>query len=618
MRRNTSIHYATAVTQYERHPNGQQWANPEFCLASHGNVGCSIANVQHIDHENYPFGEYGSTQTVDGLVDDYKWQPDDKSTLSHYHGDANEHHRKPHSLRFSGFTIDDVGITSNCIVTNLYIHIEYTDDTVQHYGPALQPYKMNGSNWLIKVYKAGNIPGGILVGRKRFDGVSTTSPYVSVETIPMMRDQSWGTNTYGHDIMSNYLHQGQRNKPAESTWYDNNDISEINVLSNTKHSSIGYTRQEYYEHTERILHQATPLTIADVNDPGFHIDLWYGKFFNFSGVVKIKSIGISVEYIQPFMTSANLYPIGSGGGRPKTIYRGDRQSQGWVNPHFSSSLDTKDLYPDDYCYINLYSKYLGQNYKPFTSFDSDILLGRLPAIANLDDTVEISDMILNFRVRNLHDDIPVLWFGGNDLSLNRRLANYLGIKYTYYLYDGYPTDSEGSSSYGTPVWKNSLQLFEPGMKRDYNLSGQDWLYVNGGWNNYCRDFYGSDFYYPNYSTFRDYFNWHNRHYPIRRYDSNYTVESMNSSYYPGMVYDPFWIEKALKAGELFIGLSVTTNFRSAPYYQSLKYYWNHLRWRHKLKGFGVRVKYSYVVSGPPLPTGVSGPTPNYSLLVRHT
>ena len=610
MRKDSTVHYATAVTQYERITNGQAWANPEYALAAYGNTGCSIANVYHVEETTisqlnpyaYPFGQYTPT-TYDGIpINDYKWQANPEGGMPQIKFDIHDHKRQPHSLRFSGFTIDDVGITDSCIVTNLYVHVEYTDNTIQHNFQTLQLNKVNGSNWLITVYKANKSR----IGRKRFDGISTTSPYVSIERIPMMRDQSWATNTWGYDLAGNFQFQKQKSGVREQAWYVDRDDDEIRNY-----------RQEYFEDNSKIPPIQTPVTIADINDPGFFIDIWYGKFYNISGVIKIKSVGISVEYIKPFNTLSTLYPIASGSHRPKSIVKPDRASIAWVNADKAMSLDTTDLQADNFATINLYNRYLGNNYtRPFGDFDSDFILGRLPALSNIDDTTDsISDIILNFRVWDYH--FPISFFY-QYLIYNRYLMYAAGLKWSYVLYDGYPLGKEGTPDYGTPIWKNCLQLFEPGMKRDFNLSGQDWIDVAGGWNDTDRDFYGREFRYYNSTTWKDYYWWYTRHYPIRRYDSNYTNEIMNTAYYPGMVYDPLWIEKGFKAGNIFIGLSVAARFKTSfPYYNYFLNHFTNLQWPLRVKGFGARVRYNRIIETPP--TGPSGPiSVNRGLLIRHT
>lgn len=597
MRKDTSVHYATAVTQYARHPNGQAWANPEYALAAYGNTGCSISNIYPSLNFHYPFGNAGTHPQTD-----YLWKPDPISGLPQTIVDPNEHLAIPYILRFSGFTFDDVGITSNCIVTNLYIHLEYTDDTIQKDQTILQHLKINGANWLISVHKAN----GERMMRKRFEGLSTLSNHVLVERIPCMKDQSWSTNTFGWDLNPNVYFESQRSKVAEKEWYEDEN-----------EDTITNYRQEYYEKTESI----RKLTIGDINDPGFYIDVQFGRFHKIGGVVKIKSFGISAEYIQPYNSTTTLYPLQSGASKPKTIQFTDRTTLGWINPDYGMSLDTTDQNPDTYCSVNLYSKYVGTIDKPYGDFDSDVLLGRLPAISNIDDTQEsISDMILSFRIWDYH--LPLTIFNLSWYFYNRIFMRHAGIKWSYVIYDGFPLDKEGQPTHGTPVWKNSLKLYEPGVKRDYNLSGQDWINCAGGWNEYHRDFYGREFNYWNEPRYygqyvKEYLNWYNRHYPIRRYDSEFTTEIMNSSYYPGMTYDPLWIEKALKNGNLFIGLSISTRFRPTIYYKYVKWWWNDLRWHVRVKGFGLRLKYNRVL--PPPVTGPSGPIPappDPGLLVR--
>ena len=573
MRRDSTIHYATAVTQYERIQGGQPWANPEFALAIHGNVGTTIANVLHTDREDFPFGP------------DYTWGFKHGDHIPEYDHDANEHHRRPHGLRFSGFNIDDVGITNDCIVTNFHIHLEYTDDSVQDGFSTIQLNKANGSNWLAIVVK-GN---GQILHRKRFDGIATDVSYVTKERIHCHRDQSWGSNTYGDDIGPNSVEQDQRDVPAEPDVFINPD----------NYPDHWHYRREYHESTRDI----KTMTVGDINDPGFYIDIWYAKFRRYSGIVKLKSVGISIEWIKPYRKNLALWPITTGQNRCKSIYRRDRHSLGWFTADQAMSFDTQDFQPDSYTYIDIYSKRKHNSLvKPFDPYDSDVLLGRLPALADMDDSQEsISDMITNFRLNDLHDEIP------GHSGLHRTFMKHLTVNWSYTLYNGYPLDREGDTSYGTPIWSHKIELFEPGIKRDFSLTGQDWLNITGGYNTKHRQYYGREDW-PR--------GWYTKHHPIRRYDPDFALESINSSYYPGMVYDPLWIEKAMKVGNLFIGISLTTDIRPNDYYRPIQHYWHNLRWRFKIKGLGIRVKYNNVE--PPLVTGPSGPVPppNSNLIIR--
>ncbi len=578
MRKNSSIHYATAVTQYERVTGGQSWLHPENALAINGNTGCTISNVLYTDQEIYPFGP------------DYLWKfrSSSSSIMPSFRQDENDHHRWPNSLKFSGFTIDDVGITNDCVVTNLHVYLEYTDNTIQLNRQTMLVNKPNGGNWLISVYKDINK----LHSRKRFDSISTILGEVYWEKIPCFKDQNWATNTFGNDIVANAVAQGQREVSMDLDYYDNPQ----------NYASYWDYRRQYIESTNDIL----PLTIGEINNPNFFIEVWYSKFRNYSGTITLKSVGLSVEYIKPYKKNITIWPLTKGSvSSPISVFRPDRNSLNWISSEEAMSYDTQDLQSDSYTYIDLYSKRNFKNIdKPFDNCDSDILLCRLPPIEDMDDSQEsISDIILNYRINDLHENI-YNWPG-----VNLKVMNYVSVNWNYYLFNGYLLDRYYGRGYGLPIWSHKMQLFDPGVKRDYNLTGQPWLKLTQGFNSFQREYCGRE----NWNR-----NWYTKHYPIRRNDLNYTLETINSSYYPGLTYDPLWIEKAFKQGNMFLGISLTSEFYENTWYKQIQTYLGHIVWKLKIKGLGMRVKYNGV--GAPMITGPSGPIPqvNSSLLYRYT
>lgn len=658
MRKQSTIHYPTAATQYSRVSGGQAWGNPEYALAINGNLGTAISNVTPISQANFPFGP------------GYKW-----GTTANYVAPVNEASMFPNALRFSGFVIDDIGITSTHIVTNLFVTITYEDKNVLWGYSQLQDNKASGSNWLVTITK----PNGTKLAAKRFDGVATTTNKTVTVRIPCIKDQSWATNTFGSDISPNAAIKNQVSK-------------ELGDGTNTK---------EYYESTADI----TPLTIGEINS-SFLVDLWYSKSgYGNSNVIRIISVGVSAEYIETSNRSATLWPLNVAPNIPKSIYLPQFHSVSWTNVDKAgvadclpsenstniyleegsvtqtvdywylfgsgpSGTDPASIVPyggsdpwtvgdpnDTYyatgaeafaansgpiytpgtwavegnlmaegyrvgtpeagewyiwkmaavyktegvitktfnaahdTYIDVYARnqWSSNVNDPLGTYDSDQLIVKLPSLADIDDTVaSISDMIIDVRVNGS------TYVGGSMAPPK--------VKWTYFLQNGYGLDRHGNTSYGTPIWSHALQLWEPGIRQNSSSAGQAWLPWTGGYNNTDQDFYGNED------------NWYVKHFPVVRNfpnirnNSTYGVEVTNAAYYPGIVYDPLWIEKALKTGSLFLAVVFTVDAGTCIYYNisPKPVYWL------RVDSLGLRIKYN-----APVPVGPSGPIDS-ALLYRNT
>jgi hypothetical protein len=551
MRKNSTIHLATSATQYVRVAGGQIWANPEFATSAYGFLGTTIANVLPNTNGNFPFGT------------GYSWQ-----STSTYTPAVDENQKQPYALRFSGFNIDDVGILGSYEVTNLYVVIEYSDTSIVPGYSAIQELNTSGSNWLITVTK----PNGTKLYKRRFDGLASSTIISTRVTIPCMKDQNWGTNTFGSSIAPNSVSKAQKSVSASKDLYTHGPFT-----------GYGY-KTEYYESTNDI----KPLIIDEINSSGFIVDLWYSKFGGVSGLITVKSVGIYVEYVETSNKSATLWPLNVAPDVPKTIYIPEFNSVHWTNPSVAGIPDSLDS--ENGSDINIYdtesypgyisisgSKAIHDTYvdifarpspgihnimDPFGGFDTDILLAKLPGLSDIDDsTSSISDLIIDVRVN------------GKSIELNS--YGPPRVKWTYTLMDGYPLDKRGNTTNGTPIWQYAMQAIEPGIKLADNLPGQDWPHFTGTYNKTDREYYGSED------------NWYMKHFPIIR-NTSYVWEITNNTTYPGLSYDPLWIEKAIKAGRLYVGIIFTVNPGVATYYNMIP----HPVWWLRVDSLGIRIKYN--------------------------
>ena len=571
MRTRTVTHYATVADQYVRVAGGQAWANPEYALSSYGNVGTSVSNIAGSTQIQYPVGP--------GYALTYNYS--NPALVPAYVPQANEAAVVPNALRFSGFTIDDVGVTADCIVTNLFVYVEYTNNsTLPGYGGVVKEDNPDGTNWLVTVTK----PNGTKLLRKRLLGVAKTTSKIERGRISCLKDQSWSTDTFGPDIAPNAFLRGQ--------------------------TAVSYypARQEFFEATSEI--QA--LTIGEVNDPNFFVDLWFGKFGSFgtSGVIKVKSVGISVEYIQRTGKTSNiLWPLAVSANYQIS---GNISPRGWQRVDLALSPDAPQsearlINPSDAdnpnpgyygfqtgvhnTFTSFYQYYDSVNTNayndPWRSFNTKIITAKMPALENIDNTTNsISDIIIDARyVIDSNKDSTT----SGPIHL---------LKWTFYLLDGWPSSNDPPGTH-----HHRMIINDPGIRSDnYYLSGtvgQDWMLDAGDWNNTEKDWYGR------YATHQ----WTMKHVPIIRNDSIYSTEIINTITYPGMVYDPLWIEKALQSGNLFLGVSLGLD-PNGQGGQQIPLPEGYL----KIDSFGIRVKYNDV-SGPPPPGPVVG---QYDQLVRNT
>lgn len=590
MRFESAKHYATQVTQYERISGGKAWDNPDNALAINGNVGAAVDSVVYTNDETRPFGpDY--VWTAESNTDDTPIQVTDiDPTLEqaiiadgghvHHQGsgnphvpDGDDHRRFPNGLRFSGFNINDAGITGDCVVTNLTVYLEYSDDSLIDGYSTVQHGKRNYTNWIIRPVKSG----GIHLCHKRFDGEgSTTGRVIRTVRIPCKKDQHWHSNTYGPDIVEGRYLPGQRFRAAVEGWIDE-----------PGHYGNHYCN-EYYEAVDDI----KSLTVAEINDPNFYIDVWHARFRRTSGHIKVHSLAISVEYVKNSSCMAIVYCHG-------TAYHDDQKScrsvkfgpnsKPWANPWKGAvpdaSLSTNgiDVVGNFDTNVDVFQNPVpihntGSVNDQLVRFDTDMLIGRLDAIPNIDDTTQsITDMILDVR------------HNGYVHGVYKR--NTPRIRWSYFLLDG--LNQTDAATLGDPIHKHKMQIYEPGIRVSYSQPGQDWLRHTGGYNLHEREYYGVED------------NWHFRHFPVKRFNPHYSVEMVNTVSFPGASYDPLWIEKALKAGRLYIGLVLSVDPGLATYHTL------HPKPRWNLRVNSIRLRVFYTCAG-------EAPTGGNNLIVRYT
>jgi hypothetical protein len=466
-------------------------------------------------------------------------------------GISDEELRYPNALRFSGFNINDVGITGSCIVTNLFVTIEYSDDSLKYGYSTIQEGKANGSYIVINGTKVGNIA----LSPKRFALVSSASRITRTIRIPCMKDQNWSTNTFGSGILTNTNFKGQSEKGGES----------------------GDGVDEYFESPYLI----NTLTVAEINDSNFYLDLLYARpVITVGGTLKIHSIAVSVEYIKPYAIDTTLYCKGTEVNFPYSV-----RSISWGSttapwsfpervggsPNCLPEDNSSQLFGNNDSYIDVFRdpypiNNTGNVNDQLKRFDTQLLLGKLPAVSDINDAASsLTDMILDIRVNG----VP-LYLSGTPPK----------VKWVYILQNG--VDAITASSTGETIYSHFLQTWEPGIRQSPSSSGQDWRYYTGGMNTYEKEYYGSED------------NWYMKHFPIKRNNSNYSIEGTNTVTYPGLVYDPLWIEKALKIGNLYFGINLTVDPGTAIYWNTIP----HPTFWIRVDSMSVRIKYNQSVTPP--------------------
>jgi hypothetical protein len=586
MRKLSNVSYATTAVQYERIAGGKAWNNPEYATPAHGNIGTTISNVLGSGSglSSFPFGPgYSFGYVAPGS--EPNWSAVSTPNLRFVNG-----------LRFSGFNIAGGGITGDCKVTNLHLYLQYKDETTGY-------YKYNHSiRWLWQPYKSG----GVALIKKMFR--SELQPGITPALLskwtrhPCLKDQNHVTDTYGSGIATAHQSFGQRsfNRVADG-WYSSEGFYGYDVDA------------DYNEATSTI----STLTVAEINDPNFYVDLWYGLAgFSTSGLVTIYSVGLEVEYIQASTRSnVTLYPVTGGVNGVNSLRINELNTRPWTSPHLAGGtpdgvegeaapgalVGNKDAYIN--YYSDPYSTYENRNNVSdnIIKFDTDYLTAKFPALADLDDTqASVKDMILDIR-----------YAAGNYNSTAYLNADAGRTRWTYVLTDGYPSDH--AATYSQPIWRNAILLTEPGIRTRWNDPGYNWQRIGDGY------LYAIDEVDPRDETGGG-TSWRVKHWPVRLNlggsgttpsVQNWGTTRANTTNFPGSVYDPLWVEKALKAGTFYFNLILTLN-------PGLAVYWNmnpYPQFWFRIDSLSVRVNYNTVTAGP---SGPSGPSGDASLLYRFT
>ena len=603
MRRESAKYFATVVTQFERKSGGPAWDNPDNALAVNGNIGATISNIPHHTDDHHPFGYNGDASEYR-----YSWVPSSNSSdapidstniASTVVSDLqlagkpipvdptippapnSIPHSLPNVLRFSGFNINEVGISAADKVVNLYVYVEYSDDSLIDGYSSVQHGLRNYSNWLV-VAKGGQSEGR----RKRFDGLgSTTGRVIEKVRIPCMRDQSWGTDTCGPGIgfeTNSYLFPAQRFRPAVAEWI------------NTPDNYGNHYKNEYYEDTTKI----QPLTVGEINgnDGPWWVDIWFGRHRRSSGTVKIHSVAISVEYVKSSSCMAILYCSGSHYSDHQKAIRTlkfNANSRAWsdpwrgVHPDASTTSNGIQVIGNNDTYIDCFADptpivNTGSVNDQLRRFDTDMLIGRLDAIPTIDDTQQVvNDIVIDVRKNGYVHTLTNFY-------------NIPRVRWNYFLMDGVNQTDAGTIA--EPIHTHKLHLFEPGVRLNESQPGQNWMRHTGGYNVVEGEYYGN----------QD--NWYFHHQPCRRYNPNYCSESVNTISFPGLAYDSLWIEKALKQGRLFLGVVLSIDPGTNHYHNI----YPRPKWWIRINSIRVRVYYSCAGGGSEQPvSGTSG------LLVRH-
>ena len=581
MRKETAKHYATSVIQYERYSGGRQWNNIQNVLPINGHTGCDITDVAYLNDIRAPFGECspGLPGVETSNLPLYWWYPSDTDykTDSPYTYDylnpqlkteltaagknttgsptdvpvvgdqTNKVNKFPNVLRFSGFNFDDPGLDGDSKVTNLFVYVEYSDESILPNKTSIIHGKRSYGNWLLRIGPPGMAQGGRLI-MKRFDslGTQTGSRITKKIKIPLMRDQSWATDTYGAGKVRNQCKFGLRFRPIAGGW-------------NTSPTDYGeHFENEYFDYCITDMREA-PVKISDLNNDNFYIDIFYSKFLRISGPVKIYSVAISAEYVKQTTCNSILIagqqtvwpsapPDDSVNYSVKSLSF-NTSSRTWSDawkcniPSAPVDANSIDLVGNYDASIDIFDQVVidsntGSVNDRLRPYETDVLLGQLPAL-DIDDTQpSVHDLIVRARI--------------NGYVNNIYLYNTPRFRWNFFLMDG--QNAADASTLGFPVWKHKMHMYEPGIRTSYKQPGQDWLRHTGGYNFHDCDYHGTTE------------NWYWRHCPVKRFDINYVTESVNNVTYPGLVRDPLWIEKALKAGKLFLGAMVSINPGTAYYF----------------------------------------------------
>lgn len=546
----TNTYYPTAVSQYERVAGGVAWNTPANALASNGNVGTFVDNVDSLlsNALNWPVGPGYNL-----------WGPTWNSPLNVPAFDFSENNltgKVPNVLRFSGFNISEGGITGDMIVTNMYLTITYGDTT---HGLVNGSYQVPISTGLVtngtfgfQIRKSGNIQ----LGQKRLSLIKGTSNVVT-ETIPFVQDQSCPTDTFGSLIAPNSIQA--HNNTSFPAGRESSRIIDIPYRAEALdlYDTDGWWATGdgktgipfiYYEPTIDI----QQCLVSDINDSNFYIDLFYGAQSS-SGLVTVYSVGLSIEYMKSsskelitFANTVNSIPTSSTTIKP------------WTNTSLASGIsDAPPASSGNYLSYGAsfnawYNRYppvnpAGDGTDLVDSYDSELLIGKFNAIPDVDNTAQtISDLIIDVRFKP----------GAHGTNIP-----YPFIRWIYVLLNGYYPSS--APTFGQPIYTHAFQLFDPGVQKYIGQPGQQWLSAGPDLNASDRQYYNfvngvtgrvSDFDSTGVTSNIPGGYFSVRHYPIRRNDPRYGSEIINTASFPGMTYDPLWIEKAAKAGQLYLGV----------------------------------------------------------------
>jgi hypothetical protein len=385
-----------------------------------------------------------------------------------------------------------------------------------------------------------------------------------------MKDQSWATNTFKDGIIPDTSYKGQSRWPSD-------------IYVSGKPAYVF----EAFESPAVI----KPLTVGEINHPNFHIDLICGLVYSASlaDQLTVYSVGISVEYIKPYIKSATLWTKGIETEFPystRTIsWKPDSSDIIWTQPTrsggtpnaTSGSNGIEFVSGASDSYINIFNSPIPENGSgnanaPIKKFDTQLLYGKLPAISNVDTTKNaITDIILDVRVNGATDN-SYLYFHYVTVDPQRKFTP--AVKWTYWLLNGvFPSVS---TTTGEQIYTHYWQAWEPGIRQNYSVSGQNWLPIYGGINNYDSELYSVEA------------NWTMKHYPFKRNNATYGLEGVNSGTFPGQQYDPYWIEKALKNGNLYVGIVFTVDPGIMSEWNKIPHPSGYLR----VDGFGLRIKYN--------------------------
>lgn len=622
MRRLSTIYYASSVNQYERIEGGKPWVDE-------GGLVRSVTGVFTTTDTTKPFGpDYEWTGLDNNPEQDTLYQnvsnpangSPDLATLSQtgykvavytprsppqYNTQPSDQNKFPNSLRFSGFTIPyDVNINSQTIVTDLLIHITYQDNSLITGNTQVLEGKRSYTNFLVQAVKSGNIK----LCPKRFDGIASTTPVTRTIRIPVYKNQSWHTNTYGPDGTPNKFFTPQRSRPAVVGWLNDDPTNFGEHFIN-----------DYFESSDKI----KSLNVGEIVDPNFYIDLWVSRFNMVSNQIKIISLGLQFEFIPPSVVGGYgdswiyrfFYGKGSACPFRSLKFKNSQQSLdesfnetndriSWVHPEELNSsnpglnqttLGDYDIatQPSNGTYLKLFEKLrypfgYTNPYGHLLSYDSDMLIGKvMPHQYDNEVDKKVSDLIVDFRI-NGH---IYTWQHLFKYNIPR-------VKFTFFLMDGYP--AEYAAQYNQPIFKHQAQFSDPGLKINYKQPGQEWHHYTGDWNHHHNEYMGMEHGWC----------WYQR--PWRRHITGYSIEVMNTVSFPGMTFDDDWVNTALRNQRLFVGLVVTFHPGTGRIFQILP------RPRWNILVSTARLRVNYTTSGVPAPTGPSSSIYSDGLLIRQT